>query len=97
MTPIDIETPPELSTSQIRQARPDTANVSPAAVLVVDDTPMNVKLLRDLLAVRGYQVETADSGEAALRMVTQWQQVFAWLPAEGRQDKLLAVRRTSFK
>jgi adenylate cyclase len=35
-------------------------------VLVVDDTPLNVKLLGDLLAVKGYAVTTAQSGEEAL-------------------------------
>jgi adenylate cyclase len=39
---------------------------SPAKVLVVDDTPHNVKLLADLLAVKGYGVATAASGEEAL-------------------------------
>ena len=37
-----------------------------ARVLVVDDTAKNVKLLADLLSVKGYDVETADSGQAAL-------------------------------
>jgi class 3 adenylate cyclase len=37
-----------------------------AKVLVVDDTPQNVKLLADLLGVKGYQVATAASGEEAL-------------------------------
>jgi len=41
--------------------------VSPAAkVLVVDDTPQNVKLLADLLAAKGYAVTTAADGTAAL-------------------------------
>jgi adenylate cyclase len=35
-------------------------------VLVVDDTPHNVKLLADLLAVKGYEVNTAVDGEKAL-------------------------------
>ena len=40
--------------------RPGTPRVStPAKVLVVDDTPHNVKLLADLLAVKGYAVATA--------------------------------------
>lgn len=43
-----------------------------ARILVVDDTPMNVKLLRDLLLVRGYQVETAASGEQGLAKVAEW-------------------------
>src|SRR5438477_11391283 len=39
---------------------------APAKVLVVDDTPLNVKLLGDLLAVKGYAVATAVNGEDAL-------------------------------
>jgi class 3 adenylate cyclase len=38
-------------------------------VLVVDDTPHNVKLLADLLAVKGYAVATAASGEEALEKI----------------------------
>ena len=41
----------------------------PAKVLVVDDTPHNVKLLADLLEVKGYDVATAVNGEEALAMV----------------------------
>jgi adenylate cyclase len=40
-----------------------------AKVLVVDDTPMNVKLLADLLAVKGYAVVTATSGPQALALL----------------------------
>jgi class 3 adenylate cyclase len=40
--------------------------VSSAKILVVDDTPNNVKLLSDVLAVKGYAVATASSGEEAL-------------------------------
>ena len=43
---------------------------TPAKVLVVDDTPHNVKLLADLLGVKGYAVATAASGEEALVKVT---------------------------
>jgi adenylate cyclase len=39
---------------------------TPAKVMVVDDTPHNVKLLADLLGVKGYAVATATSGEEAL-------------------------------
>jgi class 3 adenylate cyclase len=42
---------------------------SPSRVLVVDDTPHNVKLLADLLAVKGYAVTTAVNGEEALAKV----------------------------
>ena len=37
-----------------------------AKILVVDDTPHNVKLLADLLGVKGYMVTTAATGEEAL-------------------------------
>jgi len=39
---------------------------APSKVLVVDDTPVNIKLLGDLLAVKGYVVATATNGEEAL-------------------------------
>jgi class 3 adenylate cyclase len=42
---------------------------NPARVLVVDDTPHNVKLLADLLAVKGYAVATATNGSEALASV----------------------------
>src|SRR5436309_5789770 len=38
-------------------------------ILVVDDTPQNVKLLEVLLLARGHQVLSAPSGEEALRAV----------------------------
>ena len=38
-------------------------------VLVVDDVPVNVKLLADLLAVKGYAVVTAASGAEALETI----------------------------
>jgi adenylate cyclase len=40
-----------------------------AKILVVDDTPSNVKLLADVLGVRGYAVVTAASGAEALEVV----------------------------
>lgn len=42
---------------------------TPAKVLVVDDTPHNVKLLADLLSAKGYAVATAVNGEEALAKV----------------------------
>ena len=41
----------------------------PARILVVDDTPSNVKLLADVLTARGYQVVTAASGAEALAAI----------------------------
>jgi class 3 adenylate cyclase len=40
-----------------------------ARILVVDDTPVNVKLLGDLLAVKGYGVSTAANGVEALERI----------------------------
>ena len=42
---------------------------APAKVLVVDDTPNNVKLLADVLGVKGFAVTTAASGEEALAKI----------------------------
>ncbi len=39
---------------------------APPKILVVDDTPQNIKLLKDLLEVKGYAVATAVNGEEAL-------------------------------
>jgi adenylate cyclase len=45
---------------------------APAKILVVDDLPQNVKLLADLLSVKGYAVATAASGpEALLKVETE--------------------------
>jgi class 3 adenylate cyclase len=43
----------------------------PAKVLVVDDLPQNVKLLADLLRVKGFSVVTASSGREALEQVAR--------------------------
>jgi class 3 adenylate cyclase len=40
-----------------------------AKILVVDDTPHNVKLLADLLGAKGYDVMTASSGSEALAQI----------------------------
>jgi adenylate cyclase len=40
-------------------------------IMVVDDTPNNVKLLLDLLAVKGYEVASAASGEEALARIPE--------------------------
>jgi class 3 adenylate cyclase len=42
---------------------------APAKILVVDDTPQNVKLLADLLTVKGYAVATAANGDEALEKI----------------------------
>lgn len=40
-------------------------------ILVVDDTPVNVKLLHDILVNRGYAVTTATSGPGALEAIAK--------------------------
>ncbi len=40
-----------------------------ARILVVDDTPANIKLLGDLLAAKGYAVSTATNGEEGLAKI----------------------------
>ncbi|MGH7318471.1 MAG: response regulator [Candidatus Rokuibacteriota bacterium] len=42
---------------------------TPAKILVVDDTPRNIKLLVDLLTIKGYAVVTAASGPEALTQI----------------------------
>jgi adenylate cyclase len=42
-----------------------------AKVLVIDDTPANVKLLADLLRVKGYEVVTAANGEEGLERLSE--------------------------
>ncbi len=53
--------------SPVQTGFPD--KLSPAKILVVDDTPQNVKLLADLLTVKGYTVVTAASGAEALKQM----------------------------
>jgi class 3 adenylate cyclase len=43
----------------------------PEKILVVDDVPVNVKLLADLLAVKGYAVVTASGGAEALDKIAK--------------------------
>jgi adenylate cyclase len=40
-------------------------------ILVVDDTPQNVKLFADLLTAKGYEVTTATNGEQALESIAK--------------------------
>lgn len=43
----------------------------PATILVVDDTPTNLKLLADLLTFKGYRVVTATDGDEGLEAVAR--------------------------
>jgi adenylate cyclase len=44
---------------------------APAKILVVDDTPANVKLLVDVLTVKGYALSSAVNGEEALLRIAE--------------------------
>ena len=50
---------------------PFTRNRIVDRILVVDDTPDNCLLIQAILQDEGYQVELADSGKAALRIIEQ--------------------------
>lgn len=41
--------------------------MEPRRILVVEDNPLNLKLVRDVLEFAGYQVTAAQSGEEGLR------------------------------
>ena len=41
-------------------------------ILIVDDNPMNLKLIRMLLAGGGYEVQTAADGETAEALLRTW-------------------------
>ncbi len=41
------------------------------SILIVDDTPANLRLLEVLLGIRGYQIRTAPDAEEALRMIEE--------------------------
>src|SRR5579863_7445228 len=49
-----------------------TRHMSGAPILVVDDTPVNLKLMRLLLTHEGYEVRTAERAEDALRMLASY-------------------------
>ena len=45
--------------------------MSAAKILVVDDTPQNVKLLADLLSIKGYQTLEAITGEDGVKLAKE--------------------------
>jgi two-component system cell cycle response regulator DivK len=45
--------------------------VTPRRILVVEDNPLNLKLVRDVLSFAGYDVVEAQSGEEGLRVAQQ--------------------------
>lgn len=45
--------------------------MTPRRILVVEDNPLNLKLVRDVLQVAGYHVLEAQSGEEGLRIAKE--------------------------
>jgi two-component system cell cycle response regulator DivK len=45
--------------------------VTPRRILVVEDNPLNLKLVRDVLQFAGYEVIEAQSGEEGLRVAQE--------------------------
>ena len=67
--PAAISPPP----SEIQAELPhrEVASAEPLTILVVDDTPLNLELKRDLLVPLGYEVVTADNIPQALQLALQ--------------------------
>ncbi len=67
-------------------------------ILVVDDTPHNVKLLADLLGAKGYDVATASSGDEALEQLEKQAPDLVLLdvvmPGMSGYDVCRAIRRS---
>ena len=55
-----------MDTAADRSPDTSTAPDKPARILVVDDTPLNIRLLEAILIPRGYTVLQAASGQDAL-------------------------------
>lgn len=49
----------------------DEIDSLPAKILIVDDTPANIDLLRALLMPEGYNIFFATSGEQALKVAQE--------------------------
>src|SRR6185503_11174251 len=73
--PVQADQPQGIPRNHRGRARREEAVTQDAAkaakILVVDDTPANVKLLADLLGFKGYQVSTAATGEEGLARLAE--------------------------
>src|SRR4029453_3345457 len=67
-------------------------------ILVVDDTPVNLKLLADLLTAKGYAIATAAPGAEALEKIDSASPDIVLLdvmmPGMGRYDVCRKIRET---
>ena len=67
----------------------------PASILVVDDTPANVKLLVDVLTAKGYAVSAATNGADALAMIAAAPPDLAITRTTLRESAQLLVQRVT--
>ncbi len=58
-------------TSVVSAPEPETSEVPCCRVLIIDDEPEVARMLRDMLAVQGHAVKTADSGKGALNLLAR--------------------------
>ena len=61
----------DTSISNSSSSSSSSSSASLGRVLIVDDTPLNVRLLQSILEIEGYSVITATNGPDALEMVPQ--------------------------
>jgi len=54
-----------------QQPQPDTASVSAELILIVEDQPLNRKLVRDVLQARGYRTLESETGEEGVRLARE--------------------------
>ena len=47
--------------------------MSPGVILVIEDNPKNLKLVRDVLSYAGYEVIEAGTAEAGIELAAEWQ------------------------
>jgi CheY-like chemotaxis protein len=78
---VTVESRPEASTTQaprceVKYSRPggpvETLKTAPVRVLVTDDEPAVLNMLRDLLTAKGYEVMAVTTGAAALAAVPRF-------------------------
>ena len=71
--------------------------MTPARILVVEDNPLNLKLVRDVLRVAGYDVLEARSGEEGLAVtafaMTEDRERAAHAGFDGYLEKPISVRQ----
>jgi PAS domain S-box-containing protein len=70
-TTVDIELPLPTGAPALHDPTAPVAAVRPLRALLVDDLPLNLKLLTTIMEKQGHHVTAVDSGEAALAAMAQ--------------------------